>query len=65
MIPTIYLLLKKMSRKGSMELTSREIIILILMIIVAAIIIFLAVNYFDEIKSYFTRLFGLGEYYVP
>ena len=53
-----------MSKKGSIELTSRQIIILILMIIIAAIVIILGVMYSDQAKGFLTQLMGGAETFV-
>jgi len=46
------------NKKGSIELTSRQIIILILMIIIAAIVIILGVTYSEQAKGFLSQLMG-------
>jgi len=38
-------------KKGSLELTSRQVIMLILMIIILAIVLILAFGYYDQLKA--------------
>ena len=53
-----------MNRKGSIEFTSRQIIMLILMIIIAAIVIFLGIFYTNQVQDFFVKLLGGAESFV-
>jgi hypothetical protein len=53
-----------MNKKGSVEFTSRQIIMLILMIIIAAIVIILGITYSDQAKGFLTQLMGGAESFV-
>ena len=43
-------------KKGSIEFTTRQIIILILMILIAIVVIFMSIRYADRIKELFLML---------
>jgi len=53
-----------MSRKGSVEFTSRQIIMLILFIIIAAIVIILGITYSDQAKGFLGQLLNSSESFV-
>jgi len=48
-------------KKGSLELTSRQVIMLILMIIILAVVLILAFGYYDQLKKIWTVLGSRGE----
>jgi len=48
-------------KKGSLELTSRQVIMLILMIIILAIVLILAFGYYDQLKAVWINLGSKGE----
>lgn len=52
------------NKHGSIELTSRQIIILILMIIIAVIVIVLGITYSDQAKTFLGQLMGGAESFV-
>jgi hypothetical protein len=49
------------AKKGSIELTTRQIIMLILMIIIAAIIIVLGITYSDQAKTFLGNLMNSAD----
>jgi hypothetical protein len=53
-----------MNKKGSVEFTSRQIIMLILFIIIAAIVIILGINYSEQAKTFLSQLLGGAESFV-
>jgi cell division protein FtsW (lipid II flippase) len=48
-------------KKGSLELTSRQVIMLILMIIIFAVVLILAFGYYDQLKKMWIILGSKGE----
>jgi hypothetical protein len=53
-----------MSKKGSIEFTSRQIIMLILFIIIAAIVIILGITYSEQAKGFLSDLMTGAESFV-
>ena len=52
-------------KKGSIEFTTRQIVILILMLLIAVLIIFLSLRFGDRIKELVMNLFIAGERITP
>ena len=48
-------------KKGSLELTSRQIIMLILVIIILAVVLLIALGYYDKLKYTWVDLGTKGE----
>jgi cell division protein FtsW (lipid II flippase) len=48
-------------KKGSLELTSRQIVMLILVIIILAVVLILVFGYYDQLRGTWIALGGEGE----
>lgn len=48
-------------KKGSLELTSREIIVLILAIIIVVVVLLTAFGFFDKIQDFWTGFSNKGQ----
>ena len=53
--------MKMLNKKGSIEFTTREVIILIIVIIIAAIVIGITISRLDLIQKTLTLISGQGE----
>jgi cell division protein FtsW (lipid II flippase) len=47
-------------KKGSLELTSRQVVILILVIIILAVVLILTFGFYDQLKALWIDLGGKG-----